>query len=243
MNPYEGPDGNDVRPDGDFDTDMIMMNSPRWQRWRAGRPIAVAGVAVVALAGGAGVGYAATHSLAAKPAAHNATVAAAAATPTPSPSAVPGKPGERGGPGWRAFAGGGMLPGPGRFLLGPIGGGILHGQFTTPKSGGGYQTVDVQNGTVTAVSANSVTVKSADGYTFTYTVTSKTVVGAQSAGIGSVKKGDTVFVTATVSGSTATAAGIIDVTAIKSGRASFGFPDHSEKLPALPAAPAQPPSA
>ena len=101
---------------------------------------------------------------------------------------------------------------------------MVHGQLTVPKSGGGYQTVDVQDGTVTAVSTGSVTVKSADGFTATYTVTSKTVVDAEAAGIGSVKKGDTIFVTATVSGSTATAANILDLTAVKAGRASFGFP-------------------
>jgi len=117
----------------------------------------------------------------------------------------------------------------------------VHGQLTVPKSGGGYQTLDVQTGTVTAVSSGAITVKSADGFTATYAVTSNTVVGAQSAGIGSVKKGDTVFVSATVSGSTATAASIVDMTAIKNGRASFGFPEPPQKAPALPA-PSQSPS-
>jgi len=111
-----------------------------------------------------------------------------------------------------------------------------------PKSGGGYQTLDVQSGTVTAVSTGSVTVKSDDGFTASYAVTSNTVVGAQSAGIGSVKKGDEIFVTATVSGSTATAATIIDLTAIKNGRASFGFPEPSEKMPPLPTPSATPSS-
>jgi hypothetical protein len=46
-----------------------------------------------------------------------------------------------------------------------------------------------------------------------------------------VKKGDTLFVTATVSGSTATAATIVDVTAVKAGRASFGFPGGTAKMP------------
>jgi hypothetical protein len=81
----------------------------------------------------------------------------------------------------------------------------------------------VASATVTAVNSSSVTVKSADGFTASYAVTSNTVVDAKSAGIGSVKDGDTVFVTATVSGSTATAANIVDVTAVKAGRASFGF--------------------
>ena len=99
----------------------------------------------------------------------------------------------------------------------------MHGQLTVPKSGGGYQTLDVREGTVTAASATSITVKSSDGSTATYAVTSKTLVDAQAAGIGSVKDGDTVYVTATVNGATATAINIVDMSAIKAGRASFGF--------------------
>ena len=229
MEPYEP-----FQPDEDPGSDMITMNPPRRPRWRPGRPVAIAGVAVVALAGGGGIGYAATHSLTAK-AADTAALAASSPSATPSPSAS-GPPGS--GHGWRSFAGG-----PGRVFgplgLGPLGGGVVHGQLTVPKSGGGYQTVDVQDGTVTAVSTGSVTVKSADGFTATYTVTSKTVVTAESPGIASVKKGDTLFVTATVSGSTATAASVVDVTAVKAGRASFGFPGGATKMMPVPA---QPPS-
>jgi hypothetical protein len=111
----------------------------------------------------------------------------------------------------------------------------VHGQFTAPKAGGGYQAVDVQRGTVSAVSASSVTVKSADGFTATYAVTSVTVVDAKAAGIGSVKQGDTVFVSATVSGSTTTAANIVDMTAVRAGRASFGFPGKQRAMPVTPA--------
>jgi hypothetical protein len=236
MNPYDGADGGDSRPNNEeFGPDMITADPPRWQRWRPGRPLAVAGVAVVALAGGAGVGYAATNSLTAKAA---DTAAVASASPSASPSPSNGTPSSGAHHGWRKF--GGMFPGGPGLGFGVLGGGVVHGQLTVPKSGGGYQTLDVQTGTVTAVSTGAVTVKSADGFTATYTVTSNTVVGAQSAGIGSVKKGDTVFVTATVSGSTATAASIVDITAIKNGRASFGFPE-PPKAPALPA-PSQSPS-
>ena len=234
MNPHDGPDGGDSRPDNG--PDMISADPPRWQRWRPGRPFAIAGVAVVALAGGAGVGYAATNSLTAKAA---DTAAVAAASPSASPSPSTGSPGSGARHGWREFRGG--FPGGPRLGFGALGGGVLHGQFTAPKSGGGYQTLDVQNGTVTAVSSGSVTVKSADGFTARYTVTGNTVVDAQAAGIGSVKKGDTIFVTATVSGSTATAASIFDLTAIKNGRASFGFPEPPHKAPDLPA-PSQSPS-
>jgi hypothetical protein len=191
------------------------------RRWR--RPLVVAGVAVTALAAGAGAGYTATHSLNAK-AADTAAVATAPSGTSPTPSAGPGS---KNGHGWRGFGGG----------LGPVGlglgpGGVVHGQVTVPKSGGGYQTLDVQTGTVTAVSPSSLTVKSADGFSASYAVTSNTIVDAKSAGIGSVKNGDKVFVTATVSGSTATAATIIDVTAVKAGRTAFGFPFHGHKPPA-----------
>ncbi len=237
MNPYDGPDDADFGPDEDFDADMITMNPPRWQRMR-GRPIAIAGVAIAALAGGAGVGYAATHSLA-KSGAPDTTTAAAAAAPTPSASASPA-PVFRGGPFRRAFAGG---PGLGFGGFG-FGGGVVHGQVTVPKSGGGYETVDVQRGTVTAVSSTSITVKSSDGYSASYVVSTKTVVDAQAAGIGSVKTGDTVYVTATVSGSTATAANVTDLTAVKAGRASFGFQMRPSSLPTPEAVPpAQPPNA
>ena len=238
MNPYDGPDGEGFRPDEDFDSDMITMHPPRWQRWRPGRPIAVAGVAVVALVAGGGVGYAATHS-GAKPAADTAAVSS---TPSPAPSAPAPGHGPGPGRGWHGF-GGGIPGGPARFARGPIGAGLIHGEFTIPKPGGAYQTVDVQLGTVTAVSGTSVTVKSSDGYSVTYTVTSKTVVDARAAGIGSVKKGDSIFVTATVSGSTPTAANIVDTTAVKSGHASFGYRAFPPNPPAPKAVPVKPPNA
>jgi hypothetical protein len=145
----------------------------------------------------------------------------ASASPSPSPSGsatAPAAPKHR-FPGW---AGGHGIAG-----IGGIGGigGAVHGTLTVPKSGGGYQTVDVQRGTVTAVSSSSITVKSADGYTASYAVTSATEVNAESAGIGAVKTSDSVFVTATVSGSTATASSVTDVTSIGASRGSFGFPD------------------
>ena len=63
----------------------------------------------------------------------------------------------------------------------------------------------VQTGQVTAVSAKSLSLKSTDGYTATYAITSTTRVAAHSGGITSLKKGDTVHVLATKSGSTLTA--------------------------------------
>jgi hypothetical protein len=187
-----------MNPQDDSGPDMIPRN-PR--RWRPGRSVA-AGVAIVALAGGAGIGYTATHSLTAKGATDTAAVAAAA--PSPSPSHHPKS-------GWSPTHTMRMRPG------------VLHGRVTVPKAGGGYQTLDVQSGTVTKVSMGSVTVKSADGFTATYTVTGQTMVDAQSTGIGSVKDGNMVFVIATA-GTPPTAASIFDITAIRASHAAFGFP-------------------
>jgi hypothetical protein len=185
--------------------------------WRSPRAATFAGVAVIALAAGAGAGYSATRSSPSP--ASEASAAAANPSSTPTPSAgVPGKNRH----GWIRFGG--------PFGFGPagIGGGVLHGQFTVPKQGGGYETLDVQQGAATAVSGTSISVKSSDGYTATYTVTSSTVVDARASGISSVKKGDTVMVIATA-GSTPTAASIADISAIKAGRASLHLPAQSGK--------------
>jgi hypothetical protein len=136
---------------------------------------------------------------------------ASAQTPSPSPSAsakaAPSKgPGAPGRPGRMPDFRGKLPFGPGGF--GP--GGALHGEYTTTKPGGGYQTIDIQQGQVTAVSTGSITVKSDDGFSKSYTITASTLVDAQRDGIGSVKVGDDVSVQATVSGSTATATDITD---------------------------------
>ena len=81
------------------------------------------------------------------------------------------------------------------------------------KPGGGYQTVDIQNGQVTAVSPTAITLKSADGYARSYVITNSTLVDAQRDGIGlPVKVGNQASVLATVSGSTATAVTVRDRT-------------------------------
>jgi len=119
-----------------------------------------------------------------------------------------------------------MRPPGGPFAFGgpgALGGlfGAVHGTAVVPKSGGGYQTVAFQNGKVTAVSSTSITLRSADGYSRSYRVTSATVVNARRDGIGSIKAGNQVIVTATVSGSTATATRVIDVSLIQQGLHRF----------------------
>ncbi|HEX9968706.1 MAG TPA: hypothetical protein VGB03_01100 [Acidimicrobiales bacterium] len=111
----------------------------------------------------------------------------AAATQAPAAKAGPRGEGVRGGP-----DGGGKHGGPG--------GHALHGEFVVPDGNGGYRTMQVQNGTVTAVSNSSITVKSADGFTKAYVVDEETRVNAGRDGIADVAEGDTVHVDAVVDG-------------------------------------------
>jgi hypothetical protein len=206
--------GSPYGPDSDR-PDEVEFPGPEQGR-RHLRLMSLLGVAVVALAGGAGIAYAAGHG-GTKPAAATSASQPGSASPSPSASASP----KFGGPGRHGF--GFFGAGLGGFGFGGLGGAI-HGQLTEPKPGGGYQTLDIQSGTVTAVSSSSITVKSADGYTATYAVSSSTEVNAQAAGIATVKVGNSVELTATVAGGTATADSIIDLTSIGSSRGSFGFP-------------------
>ena len=148
---------------------------------------------MVALLAGAGVAMAATSG---SPTSGAAASPAGGVAATPPPSARPAFP-HLGRPGGMGFGFGGVF-------------GAVHGQFVVPRSGGGFQTVDTQRGSVTAVSATSITVKSADGFVKTYQVASSTNVDAQRNGIGSVKTGHQVVVMATVSGRKATAVSILD---------------------------------
>jgi hypothetical protein len=152
------------------------------KRRRSWRSAIVAAVAAVAMVGGAGAAVAASSS--GMPA-NAATVAVSQVQPAPTH------------PGFGGM--GGRIP-------------ILHGQAVLSKPGGGYQTVAFQRGTVTAVSAGSITLKSTDGFTQTYTINGSTVVGAHRGGISSVTAGNTASVIATVSGKTFTATRIIDWT-------------------------------
>jgi hypothetical protein len=142
--------------------------------------------------------------------------ATTSADPTPSPSASPSTPGQQQKP---------DHPGKGGF--GPRGefgiGGALHGEFVVPKDGGGYQTVATQRGSVTAVSKDSITVKSDDGYSRTYKVAAETLVNAARDGISSIKTGSTVNVSAVVADNTATATSINDGSARDAAGQKWGF--------------------
>ncbi len=86
----------------------------------------------------------------------------------------------------------------------------------TAKDGGGYETIATQKGEMTAVSASSITVKSVDGYTKTYTVNSDTKVNRDGK-IADITTGETIRIRATVSDGTATATMISDNTDRRQG--------------------------
>jgi len=88
----------------------------------------------------------------------------------------------------------------------------LHGEVTL--GGAKHKVVDFQRGTVSAVSATSITVQSKDGYSATYVVDAKTKVrqAKEQATIGEVKAGDKVRVVGVKDGSTVTATRIADRT-------------------------------
>ena len=124
--------------------------------------------------------------------------------PTPSPSqGTTTQDLPKGGPGGRGH-------GPGR---GPGGMGI-HGEFVTAAPNGGWQTIATQKGEVTAVSATSLTVKSEDGYSRTYSVDDTTLVNAGNEGIADVKTGDDVHVMAIVTDGKAAAVDVRDGTQV-----------------------------
>ena len=170
------------------------------KRWRLLGTVAA--VAVTTVAGG--VAWAASNA--------DPTPSASPSASNPSQPDQNQKPG--GGPGRGGFGG----------FRGEFGlGGALHGEFVVPKDGGGYQTVAVQRGEVTAVSKDSLTVKSADGYSRTYTLTADTMVNAARDGIGDVKTGNTVNVSAVVTDGKATATTVNDGTVRDAAGQKWGF--------------------
>jgi hypothetical protein len=180
------------------------QHKPNQHRWRIAGVIAA--VAVTTTAGG--IAWATD-----LPSALTGNGSVTAADPSPSPSASPSaEPGKPGGPGGLGRHGG---------MFGF--GGALHGEFVVPKDGGGYQTIATQRGQVTAVSKESLTVKSDDGYSRTYELTEDTLVNAARDGIDDVKNGNTVNVVATVADGNATAISVNDGTVRDAARDHWGF--------------------
>jgi hypothetical protein len=111
---------------------------------------------------------------------------ASAVTAAPSPSSAASSsaaPGPADQPGARRH------PALRRFLANRV----EHGELTVKGKDGKPVVVDVQRGQVTAVSATSITLKSEDGFTASYTVDSDTRVrvGGTRKAIGDVKVGNT----------------------------------------------------
>ena len=197
-----GPAGPAGAPDPAGPGGQPFSPRPSTKRPSSTRPVLiVAGVAIAAVLGGTGAASAAT---------------------------VSGAPGNAGsGPGsvlqGSAAVGGLQSPSPGMGAPGRGWAMPVHGQIVLAKPGGGYQTVDFQNGSVTKVDSTSITLKSADGFTQSYPINGSTIVSAGRTGIGSVASGNSAVVIATVSGHTATAVRIIDLTMLKASHQMFGF--------------------
>ncbi|HEY3607430.1 MAG TPA: hypothetical protein VGL06_08010 [Pseudonocardiaceae bacterium] len=140
------------------------------------------------------------------------TIGVIAATNSGSTTAAGPGAGRAGG-GFGRFGAGG---GPGGLALANA----LHGDFVVSVNGA-LVTDRLQTGTVTAVSATDITLKSTDGYTQSYVINSGTSVDNGANTIGDVATGNTVTVTAALSGSTATANTLEDATLGGGGR-GFG---------------------
>ncbi len=145
--------------------------------------LATSSLALVLAGAGAGVATAQTTT----------TIPAAPGTATPAAPTHPAKAGTH--------------PGHHKGQLGRA----VHGEFTVHTKTGD-KTLDSQRGVVTAVNAGSVTVKSTDGFTATYTLTPTTKVhkGKQTATTTQITTNDRVRVLATKTGTTDTATHIGD---------------------------------
>jgi hypothetical protein len=75
----------------------------------------------------------------------------------------------------------------------------VHGEFVVRENNGGYTTVLTQTGVLTAASGTSITAKSADGFTQTYTIAPDSRAAKQLA------VNDTVTIRGTLANGTATA--------------------------------------
>ncbi|OIJ68719.1 hypothetical protein WN71_006665 [Streptomyces mangrovisoli] len=187
----------------------------RWER-QSGRARALTvAAAVVALAAGGTVAYAATS---AKSGADG--VPAAAASPSGSPS--------QGGPGRDGH-------GPGSwFGFGAVGDGV-HGEATVKDQSTGKYVVRIwQRGTVQQISGDQVTVKSDDGAQWTWTVGSGVSVrknDSSSSGASALAKGDTVLLVGTRSGDTRTATTAVegDFTGNRPGGGSSSGPGDGQR--------------
>jgi len=148
-------------------------------------------------------------------AAFTGAAVALAADDTSSPSAGgPSRgmdghgPGQH-GPGQRGPSRGMDGHGPGQHGPGQHGpgGDMLHSEGVIEDADGNFITVRMQQGEATAVSATSITVVSADGYSATYAIDAETIVERHGED-GALQVGDSVHVRAVVEAGTAQAQAI-----------------------------------
>ena len=146
-------------------------------------------------------------------------------SPTPSASPSPDAKGDGARPKPPKFLRPGGHHGLGKLGgLGMLAGGApLHGEFVVPDGNGGFRTMVVQRGEVTAVSKTSITVVSEDKFSTTYAVTEDTLVNAARDGITTIKKGAKVNIVATKVGDKTTAVHIGDQSARKVMRERMGM--------------------
>lgn len=111
---------------------------------------------------------------------HSSSAVSSSSTPAPSASPWERHDGRRG------------------FGMGHFGGREIHGKVTVRTGTNTYATLDLQRGTVTSNDGTSITVKSVDGFTATYSFNSSSVVIKNGAKVKvtDVKVGDTVDVRA-----------------------------------------------
>ena len=148
---------------------------------------------------------------------------AAETTPGPSPSARPAPPAPGKMPGHRFGPGHGF----GRWF----GGRALHGQVVVDKPGGGTETIVFQQGTITAKAGGSVTVKSTDGFTLTWTVGSDTRVSSvgSGGGLAGLAVGENVVAAGTPSGKGAASGGSATAKLLAERGARPGRPGDRQK--------------
>ncbi|HEU0103717.1 MAG TPA: hypothetical protein VFR07_15460 [Mycobacteriales bacterium] len=158
---------------GGSGTDDVIGREAPPRAGRRRRGVAVAAGAVLLVGGGGAAALAASTTPSPSP----------SGAPAPSPSASP----EAGAPQKTRPQGGG-------YGLRGLGG-ALHGQLTVPK-GETYEEVLVQRGTVSAVSPTSLEVRSADGYSHTYTLNAQTQVDGKAGDVSTLAVDDTVGVLA-----------------------------------------------
>jgi len=188
MNPGNQPQHESYRSYGPSDITQPVppmispMPQPTNHSHKALRWIAGLAVAAVLAAGGAiaGIDLAGSGS----PAGGRGAVLSAALGGASSP--MPGGTASAGNPAAQASRAGWAL----RHLRG------LHGEFTVRNGTGGFREIAFERGTIAAVSSKTVTVRAADGTTWTWTLMTNTVVRKDRArsSAANLATGDPVFV-------------------------------------------------